>query len=251
MADDGVMGPAIHGLRERKKRATRRALGEAALRLAADRGLERLTVEDISEAAGVSTRTFFNYFSGKEEAIIGDTPLVVAPANGPGLIRGGESILDGLHRLVRDGAAGTASRRDEVRLRRQVMERYPALVPRMFARIAEFERSLASAVAARSGAGPRDAYPQLMAAVASTAVRVAIIRWSTDHGDRTLEHHLDEMFGLLKAELGQHGVARVTSTAGPAGGTGSATGATRAAERRAPGNGTSPAHQDSKQEGQV
>lgn len=198
---------AVHGLRERKKRATRQALGEAALRLAGDRGLEHLTVEDISDAAGVSTRTFFNYFSGKEEAIIGDTPLVVVPGDGAARFRDGESILDGLHRMVRAGAAGTACRRDEVRLRRQLMRRYPALVPRMFGRIAEFERTLAAAVAARSGTSPADGYPQLMAAVATTAVRVAINQWSTDNGDRTLEHHLDEMFGLLKAKPGPDGVA--------------------------------------------
>lgn len=201
MADNGVAA----GLRERKKRATRQALGEAALRLAAERGLEHLTVEDISEAAGVSARTFFNYFSGKEDAIIGDTPLVVVPEQGTAVIRDGESVLDGLHRMVRAGAAGTACRRDEVRLRRRVLERYPALLPRMFARLAGFERSLASAIAAHSGGSSGDPYPQLMAAVASTAVRVAINRWSTDHGDRTLEHHLDEMFVLLKAESGPDG----------------------------------------------
>jgi AcrR family transcriptional regulator len=193
------------GLRERKKRATRQALGEAALRLAADRGLEHLTVEEISEAAGVSARTFFNYFSSKEEAIIGDGPLITPPGDGVPFIGDGESVLDGLHRVVRAAAAGTAWRRDEVQVRRQLLQRYPALVPRMYARIAGFERSLASAVATRSGGSAGDAYPQLMAAVASTAARVAIYRWGADHGDRTLDHHLDEMFGLLKAGSGPDG----------------------------------------------
>lgn len=210
------------GLRERKKRATRQALGEAALRLAADRGLERLTVEEISDAAGVSTRTFFNYYSGKEEAIIGDTPLLVAPESvdsAAAVIRDGESVLDGLHRVVRAGAAGTACRRHEVRLRRELLERYPALLPRMFSRLAGYERSLASAVAARCGASAGDAYPQLMAAVASTAVRVAINRWSTDHGDRTLEHHLDEIFGLLKAASGPDGAPAHAEDSGSGNGT--------------------------------
>ena len=229
-------GDKVCGLRERKKRATRQALGEAALRLAADRGLEHLTVEEISEAAGVSSRTFFNYFSSKEEAIIGDAPLIIAPGDSVPFIPDGESVLDGLHRVVRAAAAGTAWRRDEVRLRRQLLERYPALVPRMYARIAGFERSLASAVAAHSGGGPGDAYPQLMAAVASTAVRVAIYRWSADHDDRTLDHHLDEMFGLLKAGPGPDG----ESSAGK--------------HSRVSQNGTSRApgaHQDSTQEGRV
>jgi AcrR family transcriptional regulator len=57
------------GLRERKKVATRHALGVAAMRLAMERGLENVLVEDIAEAAGVSTRTFNNYFASKYEAI--------------------------------------------------------------------------------------------------------------------------------------------------------------------------------------
>lgn len=58
------------GLRERKKRATRVALREAALRLALDRGPDNVRVNDIAEAAGVSTRTYNNYFSSREQAII-------------------------------------------------------------------------------------------------------------------------------------------------------------------------------------
>src|SRR5215472_10642399 len=57
------------GLRERKKVATRRALGLAAMRLAVERGLDSVLVEDIAEAAGVSPRTFNNYFASKYEAI--------------------------------------------------------------------------------------------------------------------------------------------------------------------------------------
>ena len=57
------------GLRERKKAATRQALGLAAMRLAIERGLDNVLVEDIADAAGVSTRTFNNYFASKYEAI--------------------------------------------------------------------------------------------------------------------------------------------------------------------------------------
>jgi AcrR family transcriptional regulator len=60
---------ANSGLRERKKADTRRALSDAALRLAFERGLDNITREDIADVAGVSLRTFTNYFNGKYEAL--------------------------------------------------------------------------------------------------------------------------------------------------------------------------------------
>jgi AcrR family transcriptional regulator len=57
-------------LRERKKQATREAIRAAALRLALERGPENVRVDDIAEAAGVSPRTYNNYFSSREQAII-------------------------------------------------------------------------------------------------------------------------------------------------------------------------------------
>ncbi len=58
------------GLREAKKQATREALREAALRLAVERGPDQVRVEDIASAAGVSPRTYNNYFASREQAIV-------------------------------------------------------------------------------------------------------------------------------------------------------------------------------------
>ena len=57
------------GLRERKKLDTRRALSDAALKLAFEHGFDGVTREAIADLAGVSLRTFNNYFTGKYEAI--------------------------------------------------------------------------------------------------------------------------------------------------------------------------------------
>ena len=60
------------GRREAHKQATRQALQQAADRLFAERGYGTTTVRDIAGAAGVTERTFFRYFTGKEELILDD-----------------------------------------------------------------------------------------------------------------------------------------------------------------------------------
>ena len=63
------MTDQLPGLRERKKADTRRALSDAALNLAFERGLDNVTRDEIAALAGVSVRTFNNYFNGKYEAL--------------------------------------------------------------------------------------------------------------------------------------------------------------------------------------
>src|SRR5215813_10140300 len=62
-------GPDNEGLRQRKRRETRAALNQVAMRLCIQRGWENVTVDDIAAAANVSPRTFRNYFSTKAEAV--------------------------------------------------------------------------------------------------------------------------------------------------------------------------------------
>lgn len=60
----------MSGLRETKKAATRTALSRAAAEIALDEGPEELTVAAIAARAGVSTRTFHNYFTSREGALL-------------------------------------------------------------------------------------------------------------------------------------------------------------------------------------
>jgi AcrR family transcriptional regulator len=61
---------ADHGLRERKKRATRQLIADVASGLFILRGFEEVTVAEIAEAAGVSKMTVFNYFPRKEDLFL-------------------------------------------------------------------------------------------------------------------------------------------------------------------------------------
>ncbi|WP_290054829.1 TetR/AcrR family transcriptional regulator [Amycolatopsis solani] len=61
---------ADHGLRERKKQATRLLISNVATGLFIQRGFDQVTVAEIAEAAGVSKMTVFNYFPRKEDLFL-------------------------------------------------------------------------------------------------------------------------------------------------------------------------------------
>jgi len=66
---DSKQPAASSSRRELNKAATRQAISDAALQLLRSKGPGNFTVEDIAEAAAISRRTFFNYFSSTEAAL--------------------------------------------------------------------------------------------------------------------------------------------------------------------------------------
>ena len=56
-------------LRDRKRDQTRRALVDAAYAIVRDEGYPDLTAEAVADRAGVSRRTFFNYFPSVESVL--------------------------------------------------------------------------------------------------------------------------------------------------------------------------------------
>ncbi len=58
-------------LREQKRLETRLRIEDAATSLVDKRGFSATTIEEICEHAGISRRTFFNYFDSKDSAVLG------------------------------------------------------------------------------------------------------------------------------------------------------------------------------------
>ncbi|RKT55940.1 TetR family transcriptional regulator [Saccharothrix australiensis] len=168
------------GLRERKKLETRQALSWAALRLAVERGLENVLVEDIAAAAGVSPRTFNNYFSSKAEAIASrhvdrGRELAEHVRRRPRTESLWESILEAALAQYDQGSQvpdpdWTAG----VRL----MTSEPALIGEFLRASSMMEDELARVIAERTGTDvTTDIYPKLVAASVGAAIGVATDRW--------------------------------------------------------------------------
>ena len=167
------------GLRERKKNATRQALHEAALRLAIEHGADQVTVEAIADDAGVSRRTFSNYFANKEQALLhGDQQRMRAlvdavharPAGEPpwvALTKAAEQLYAGLHDLDPQAVA-----------QGRLVRGQPALAAQQVNIFAALERELATEVAARlDDQDPTGVRARLTAAAFLVALRVSLNVW--------------------------------------------------------------------------
>lgn len=87
-ADLQVLAPSVilhsvqnDGIRDKKRRETKRRIIDEAVRLVQANGYGSVTVEDICQAAEISRRTFFNYMDSKDEAVLGVFPFVFTPAS--------------------------------------------------------------------------------------------------------------------------------------------------------------------------
>lgn len=124
--------PGQESLRARKQRETRAALHRAAIDRVLDDGLENATVAVIAADAGVSTRTFFNYFESKEAAILGNqrdgldedtiAEFLAGTATGADLLL---EIADIIHEIFLQGDTRSAVSPQK---RREVVFRYPVLI---------------------------------------------------------------------------------------------------------------------------
>ncbi|MGO1184381.1 MAG: TetR/AcrR family transcriptional regulator [Micrococcaceae bacterium] len=120
-------------LRDRKARLTRESIHRAAVRLSYERGLDAATVAQIADEAGISQRTFFNYFASKEDAIIGtatsgpDERLVHDALASADFSSG---VLATTADLIRDILSRSLGDEETERMRRVLFMRNPALVQR-------------------------------------------------------------------------------------------------------------------------
>lgn len=199
------------GLRERKKAETRRALSSTALRLACERGPDGVTVDEIAVAAGVSPRTFFNYFASKEDAIVGVAPAEVSELLSDLVARPeSEPPLEALRAMCRSSAVRLEATADELWARHQLMQEHPSLAARRTAAFGEVERRLAGEIARRTGRDvARDPYPALVVGAAIHALKVGLSVWQERGRDAPLVDVFDEVFRHLEAglELPSHAIA--------------------------------------------
>jgi AcrR family transcriptional regulator len=170
------------GLRERRRRQTSADIRGAAVRLVRERGFDKVTIEAICAEAGISVRTFFNYFPNKESAIVygpSDIPPELVEefvAAGPGPY---SVVLDELITLAAHHFRDMPPDRDQAETMLELAKTTPAMLAAFLADLERFQNHLIDIVARRQSMKPDEEIPAVISALALTAIRSGIERWTS------------------------------------------------------------------------
>ncbi|MEU6661176.1 TetR family transcriptional regulator [Streptomyces sp. NPDC046821] len=199
------------GLRERKKQRTRDALLHSALELFTTKGYDRTTVDEIAEAVDVSQRTFFRYFTSKEETAFAVQDMVESrfitilrerpPTEGPfEALRGAvlcawDTLGESIEEVVPV----------ELHMRTyQMIESTPSLIAAHLRRSTELEEQVARVIAEREGLDVEtDPRPRVTVAAFSGVMRLAGRLWgagediSVESIRAVTESYLDQLGPVL------------------------------------------------------
>ncbi|RFA11096.1 hypothetical protein B7R54_04965 [Subtercola boreus] len=170
-------------MRDRKRLETRARLERAAVSLALRDGLALATVDAISEAAGVSPRTFFNYFDSKEDAVIGvrDTAVMAETIAAHGRPSVGDDLVKSVVRLLLAVMGPMVSAPDLREQRLSIIQHHPELLSRQVTQMTRMADQLVAAVRDILESDPdpsrRGTDPEMLLALCGSGVRIAIKEW--------------------------------------------------------------------------
>ncbi len=178
--------PPRSGLRERKKAKTRALIQEIALRLFREQGYAATSIEQIAEAAEVSSTTVFRYFPTKPDLVIYDDLdarfLQAARAQPTDL-----NIVQLLRNSIRSVLSGPRDyEMDTLREREQLMWSEPEVRTAMLAELVRTLREAVEFVAERTG---RPVDDDKVIATAGAVIGVSLAAWFACEGDTSLARY--------------------------------------------------------------
>ena len=170
-------------LRTARSRETREMVVDTAITLALERGgSSAVTVDEIAERAGISRRTFFNYFGCKEDAFV-PSPPNIAPDVAEGFVTDtGSSWYDALLELMVTHTCEYAAIPHRPEKAHELYTLDPMLVAVVLKHLEAFNQQLAEVIARRADRLDETIDAPLVAAVCTTVMRSAMDRWFTDEG---------------------------------------------------------------------
>jgi AcrR family transcriptional regulator len=193
-------------LRERKKRRTRRALADAALRLFTEKGYDATTLEEVADQADISKSTFFRFFPAKEaSAIEAEAELWSAYLEALGDRELSGEVLEVLHRTLAVAIATLEPGWDERFLAtRRLVAAEPALLGYLDHYRAGVKNELIALLAQKLRLDGEDLRLFVLAELTISAFSVAGRRWVRNNGQggrKLLIRRFDDAISAVPASL--------------------------------------------------
>jgi len=197
------------GRRERKKLKLRQDLVEAAYRLFEKKGFDETRIEDITNDVDVSARTFFRYFSCKEDVVLDYeavehdeivAALAARPADEPILTALRAAAVE-VTRGCEEGSYGVDGNR--FKTLKALVRSHPLVAARSLEQAQGRKDMLVSGIAERMRVDPkRDVRPRVIASALEFAYSAAYDVWQDRGQDRVpYSDVLDEVFSLVEEGL--------------------------------------------------
>jgi AcrR family transcriptional regulator len=180
----GNLGPVSRWPADARERLER-----AAIELFREQGFAATTVPEITARAGLTTRTFHRHFADKREVLYAGADgaematrmIAEAPAGLPPLT----TIVEGLRTVV---AARFAGRRDDLRVRREIVRSDAGLRERDLQKWASLGAAIRAGFVARGVGSMRAA---LLADIGVSLLRVSLEEWLDSDDDRGLDEIIE------------------------------------------------------------
>jgi TetR/AcrR family transcriptional regulator, regulator of mycofactocin system len=190
------------GRREEKKQETRERLRAAAFALFDRRGYDKTKVEDVAQAAGVSTRTVFRYFPQKADLVFSEVPEDIAQLAGLIAQRpSAEPPFVAMRNALIEFAPSLDSPANLDRAR--IVAVNPTLYRHSLEVRDAWGEAIGQALIERGGGGGGDAACRLLGHVAFAAMLMAARTWRDDGGrsatfSSVLQDTLDSLPRLVR-----------------------------------------------------
>lgn len=178
----------------------RERLERAALQLFTEQGFAATTVPQITQRAGLTTRTFFRHFADKREVLFGSDEMfrqaAVVIAEAPPDADPAALIIDGLTAFA---TAHLEGRRAEIRQRREIIRSDEGLRERELRKRDAVSEAVRDALTRR---GLPAVTAAMLAGICATLFSVALQEWLDSDDDRTLASIMLDGMQALRAALG-------------------------------------------------
>jgi len=189
----------VSSLRNRRRQETSDTISRVAIELAYSHGLENVTTEMIANAAGISPRTFFNYFPFKEAALAPQEPEI-SEAAFTRFIASKASLTDGLLELLEPLYDQIGTDPSLIIKAHQVCQSSQKLLALQQSAFLHFEEKCAGILGQRLQISPTDASIRQLAAIIVASIRIGAETWGIE-GTGTVRDHVKTRLELIRVLL--------------------------------------------------